>query len=301
MLDCDQYLLPRSLTEAFDAMERFDGQYRLIAGATDLIPYAREARGGDMHFPVLIDLTGLPELKGVQKVGSRIRMGALTTFADFMRDPLLLEQAPVLNHCAAWVADDQIRAVATIGGNIVNASPAADGTVALLVLNATVTLESRRGGVRRTRTLSIPEFVLGPGLTALDAGEILTGLECDAVGPAYGSAFEKVGRRRSLVIAVASSAGLVKLTEDRSAFADVRLALGAVSPVPIRVPEIEQALVGQPVRAEVIRRAAEMAAEKVASRTRKEYRREVVVNFIERALLDSLKELGLELEVAVRG
>lgn len=301
MLDCDQYLRPRTLAEAFDAMERYEGQYRIIAGATDLIPWAREARGGDIHFPVLIDLTGLPELKGIQQVGDRIRMGALTTFADFMRDPLLLEQAPVLNHCAVWVADDQIRAVATIGGNIVNASPAADGTVALLVLNGTVTLESRRGGVRRTRTLSIPEFVLGPGLTALSAGEIMVSLECDAVGPAYGSAFEKVGRRRSLVIAVASSAGLVKLSEDRSNFADVRLALGAVSPVPIRVFEIEAALVGQPVRADVVRRAAEMAADKVASRTRREYRRQVVVNFIERAVLDSLKELGIEWEVATRG
>lgn len=298
MLDCDLYLTPGSLEEVFDLVEKHASGYRLIAGATDLIPYAREARGGDMHYPVLIDLTHVPQLQSVVVAGDRLHMGALTTFGDFVRNPLLREHARVLGHCAMWVADDQIRQVATIGGNIVNASPAADGTVALLALNATVTLQSRRDG---RRELPLAEFVLGPGLTQLRAGEIVTTISCDALGPEHGTAFEKVGRRRSLVIAVASAVGVIRLTPDKKRFADVRLALGAISPVPIRVPECEALLIGQPVEMVVIRQAARLAVERVSSRTRQAYRRDVVVSFLERAVTDSLRELGVVMEVNVSG
>lgn len=298
MLDCDQYLTPTSLEQALALMERFDGQHRLIAGATDLVPYAREARGGDMHFPVIIDLTRVQELRGISIEDKRIRMGALTTFGQCLTDPLLTVGSPLLGDCAAWVADDQIRVVATLGGNIVNASPAADGTVALMALNAEVTLTSRRDGAR---TLPLAEFVLGPGLTAIRAGEILTEITCDALTAEHGTAFEKVGRRRSLVIAVASAAGAVRLSADRSRFEEVRLALGAVAPVPLRLPESEAALVGNPVNPEVIRTAAELAADRVASRTRREYRRDVVIAFVERAVINSLQRLGVQLEVSSRG
>lgn len=297
VLRCDLYLTPASLDEALSLLSVHAGNSRLIAGATDLIPYAREARGGDIFFPVLIDLSRVPELSGASRSGPRLRMGANTTFGDFIKEPLLRTHARVLEHCAWWVADDQIRAVATIGGNIVNASPAADGTVALLALNATVHLAGLRDGVRYERSLPLSDFVLGPGLTALGQGEILTAVECDALGSESGTSFQKVGRRRSLVISVASAAGVVTLTPQGDRFADVRLALGAVSPVPIRVRECEEQLIGRPVTAEVIKAAAALGADRVSSRTRQAYRRDVVVTFLERAITDALNELGLRVEV----
>lgn len=302
MLNCDHYLVPESLDRCLDLMEEHEGRYKLIAGATDMIPYAREARGGDLHFPVLIDVTRIPELSAVSRSGNRLRFGANTTFGDFLKNPLFQAHGRVLGHCADWVADSQIRHVATIGGNIVNASPAADGTVALLTLNATVTLASRRGGKRVERTMPLSEFVLGPGLTAIGPNEVVTSLECDALTPEHGTAFHKVGRRRSLVISVASAAGVVRLTPERDRIAEVRLALGAVGPVPVRVPEIEEALVGQALDSDQILRAAARAADRVASRSRQAYRRDVVVAFVERAVMDSVRELGVNLKgVTVRG
>lgn len=291
MLTCEHYLTPTTLDEAFACLERFGGTARIVAGATDLLPWAREGRAGDVHYSALIDVSRIPELCGVERTGERLRIGANTTIAAFLADPLLVRHAPVLRHCAVWFADDQIREQATLGGNLVNASPAADSTPPMLAMNATVTLASRRDGRTATRTLRLTQFVLGPGKTALQPGELVTHVECDAT-EGYGSAFEKVGHRRSLVISTVCAAALVKLDRGASRFGDVRIALGAVGPVPERLTDCERLLVGRPVSASRIREAAELAVERVRSRTRREYRREVVVNFVERAVCNALGELG---------
>ena len=151
MLNCDEYLMPESLDEAFDLIERHAGRYRIVAGATDLLPWAREGRAGDVHYPVLIDISRVPELDGVERRGDRLRLGANTTFADFLNDAELREALPIMPHVAVWFADDQIRELATLAGNLINASPAADGTPPMIALNGTVTLECRRDGDRRRR------------------------------------------------------------------------------------------------------------------------------------------------------
>ena len=292
MLNCDEYLMPESLDEAFDLIERHAGRYRIVAGATDLLPWAREGRAGDVHYPVLIDISRVPELDGVERRGDRLRLGANTTFADFLNDAELREALPIMPHVAVWFADDQIRELATLAGNLINASPAADGTPPMIALNGTVTLECRRDGARRRRELDLTGFVTGPAPTRIKPGEILTAIECDALA-GYGSAFEKVGHRRSLVISTVCVAALVKLDEAGAVFEDVRLALAAVGPVPVRLTECEEFLVGRPATADVIEEASRLPIERVQSRTRQDYRREVVENFVARALTDALAELGV--------
>jgi xanthine dehydrogenase FAD-binding subunit len=291
MLTCDEYLTPRSLDEAFAAMEASRGRHRLIAGATDTLPWAREGRAGDVEIPVLIDITKIPELCERQVTERRVRIGAATPIQRFLDDPALARALPCMPRCAVWFADDQIRAQATIGGNIVNASPAADGTPCLLAHQASVEIASWHNGKTARRKLPLGQFVIGPGKTALLPGEILVAFECDAL-PGYGGSFEKVGHRRSLVISLVCLAALVKLDSTGQRFEDVRLALAGIGPAPSRLSEVEAYLRASPVSAERLRHAAEMPVALVASRTRQEYRREVVRGFMLRGLLNAVRRAG---------
>ena len=295
MLSFDHYVTPATLAQAFDALEGLPGA-RIVAGATDLLPWAREGRAGDVHLGALVDVSRLPELQGVgPSAPGRLRMGAATVIAAFEQHALLRQQAPLLAHCAAWFADDQIREQATVGGNLVNASPAGDTQPALLAMNTHVTLARREAGRILERTLPLSEFIVGPGKTLCQPREILTRLELDAL-PAHGVAFEKVGHRRSLVISTVCLAALVRLDAVRQTVADVRVAIGAVGPVPVRLDDVEDFLTGRPASALRLREAARMAVERVRSRSRQTYRREVLVNFIERALAAALAQAGLAIE-----
>jgi carbon-monoxide dehydrogenase medium subunit/xanthine dehydrogenase FAD-binding subunit len=291
MLICDEYLTPASLDEAFDAMERNRGRYRIVAGATDTYPWAREGRAGDVEVPVLIDVAKIPELNKRRVEGTHVRLGAALPIQRFLDDPDLAKAMPVMPQCAVWFADDQIRELATIGGNVVNASPAADGTPPLFAHGARLKLAARRNGKIERRKMPIADFVLGPGKTALESDELLVGFECDAL-PGYGASFEKVGHRRSLVISVVCLAVLVKVDAARQRIEDVRIAVGGIGPVPQRLGEVETFLRAGPVAAERLEHASEMPVELVASRTRQEYRREVVKGFMLRALITAVRHAG---------
>jgi CO/xanthine dehydrogenase FAD-binding subunit len=293
VLTFDQYITPKSLDEAFDALQRIPGA-RLLAGATDLLPWAREGRAGDVHLPALIDISRIAALGGVSQDGGRIRMGAATPIAALQHHPLLQQHAPVLGACALWFADDQIREQATVGGNLVNASPAGDTQPALLALNTHVTLARRESGRILERSVPLSEFILGPSRTLLQQGEILLRLEFDAL-PDHGVAFEKVGHRRSLAISTVCLATLVRLDAARRRIDDLRVAIGAVGPVPERLNDIEDLLTGVVPTGAALRDAANRVADRVRSRSRQSYRREVLSNFVERSLAVALAHAGLDL------
>lgn len=289
MLICDEYLTPSSLAEAFAAMERNRGRYRIVAGCTDTLPWAREGRAGDVNIPVLIDVTKIPELNELHVDDRRVRLGAATPLQRFLDDASLARVLPALPRCAVWFADDQIRAQATIGGNIVNASPAADATPCLIAHEATVELVSARG----KRAMLLREFIIGPSKTALGDGELLTAIECDAL-PGYGGSFEKVGHRRSLVISLVCLAVLVKLDSNGRKFEDVRLAIAGIRPMPRRLREIEDFLRGKALSGALLEEAADLPLDLVQSRTRQEYRRDVVRGFLIRGLMSAAKRAGAD-------
>jgi carbon-monoxide dehydrogenase medium subunit/xanthine dehydrogenase FAD-binding subunit len=296
MLTCDEYLTPTSLDEAFAAMSVHRGRHRLIAGGTDLLPWARQGRAGDVDVPVLIDVTRIPELTERRVEAGRVRVGAATPIQRFLDDRALVAAMPCMPRCAIWFADDQIREQATIGGNLVNASPAADGVPPLLAHAAEVELAAQRDGRIVRRRLSLDEFILASGRTALTEGEIMIAIECNAL-QGYGGSFEKVGHRRSLVISVVCLAALVRLDASRRRFEDVRLALGGVGPVPQRLIVVENFLRGAAVDAARLERAAAMPLDLVQSRTRREYRREVVHGFVMRGLVNALRRAGAAADV----
>jgi len=288
MLTCDEYMSPASLAEAFAAMKANRGRYRIVAGATDTLPWAREGRAGDVHIPVLVDVARIPELCEISVDDKRVRLGAATPIQRFLDDPALGRALPAMPRCAVWFADDQIRAQATVGGNIVNASPAADATPCLIAHDAVVELASARG----KRSMPLQEFVTGPNKTALADGELLTAIECDAL-PAHGGSFEKVGHRRSLVISLVCLAALIRLDRDGRKIEDARLAIAGIGPKPLRLTEVENFLRG-PLSADRLDAAADMPVSLVASRTRQEYRRDVVRGFMLRGLINAARRAGAD-------
>jgi carbon-monoxide dehydrogenase medium subunit/xanthine dehydrogenase FAD-binding subunit len=238
-----------------------------------------------VHIPLLIDVSKIPELNELRVGADRVRLGAATAIQRFLDDAALAAALPAMPRCAVWFADDQIRAQATIGGNLVNASPAADVTPCLIAHEASVELVSAKG----RRVLRLDQFVTGRNATALQDGELLAAIECDAL-PGYGGSFEKVGHRRSLVISLVCLAALIRLDGER--IDDVRLAIGGISAVPLRLVEVEMFLRGGPLTAERLEQAAEMPVTLVASRTRQDYRRDVVRGFMLRGLVDAARDAG---------
>jgi carbon-monoxide dehydrogenase medium subunit/xanthine dehydrogenase FAD-binding subunit len=296
MLTCDEYIMATSLADAFAAMASYRGRYRIVAGCTDTLPWAREGRAGDVNIPALIDISRIPELNEKQIGDKRLRLGAATPIQRFLDDPALGRVMPEMPRCAVWFADDQIRAQASIGGNIVNASPAADATPCFEAHDASVEIASLQRGKVSRRTMPLREFVLGPGKTALKEGEIVTTIECDVLA-GYGGSFEKVGHRRSLVISLVCLAVLVKLDRDGRIIEDTRLAIAGIRPVPRRLREIEDLLRGKPLTAELLEKAADMPLDLVQSRTRQGYRRDVVRGFLVRGLIAAAKRAGVSPEV----
>lgn len=292
MLTCDTYLMPKTLAEALAAWRDAPEGSRLVAGATDILPWAREGRAGDVHLPMMIDLSRVAEFQGYSVADGRVRLGANVVYQDFMEDEALIRLLPNMRYCAAWFADDQIRRQATLVGNIVNASPAGDGMPPVLALNGEIELVRLEGGVIATRSMAVADFITGPGKTDLQPGEIATAVTVDAL-PGYGGSFEKVGQRRSLVISVVCASALVRLDATGQRFDDVRLAIGGIGPRPTRLRDIEAMLKGQPIHGDLVARASARAADLVASRSRIEYRRAVSAGFVAAAVEDALTALGI--------
>jgi carbon-monoxide dehydrogenase medium subunit/xanthine dehydrogenase FAD-binding subunit len=296
MLTCDSYLSPDSLSDALAAVAASDGRFRFVAGATDLLPWAREGRAGDVHVPLMVDISGVPELQTIDLRNERLWIGAATPFQRFLDMPDLMRLVPGMPDCAIWFADNQIRESATIGGNIVNASPAGDGIPPLLTANATVELAALRDGAIRRRSTSLADFIKGPGLTAAEHDEILLGVECDTLD-GYGGAFEKVGHRRSLVISVVCLSAMVRMDPTGRKFEDVRLAIGGVGPMARRMDAIEARLNGQSVGADLLQDVMLSCDQFIQSRTRQEYRKLVAPGFLAQGLAKAIRKAGARPDV----
>jgi carbon-monoxide dehydrogenase medium subunit/xanthine dehydrogenase FAD-binding subunit len=224
-----------------------------------------------------------------------VRLGAATPIQRFLDDLSLVRALPAMPRCAVWFADDQIRAQATVGGNILNASPAADATPCLIAHDAELELARNVAGKITLRRVRLDQFVTGPNRTNLQDGELLIAVECNALA-GYGGSFEKVGHRRSLVISLVCLATLLKLDPQGRTVEDVRLAIAGIGPKPVRLGDVEKFLRGGPLTPERLEVAADMPVSLVASRTRQEYRREVVRGFVLRGLISAARRAGADLQ-----
>ena len=271
-------LIPKTVGEALALLAGPGGWP--IAGGTDLIPLMQT---GGMRPERVIDLSRLPGLRGIyQDSNGLIRIGALTTHAQLEASSLLWEQARTLAQAARSVGGVQTRQRGSVGGNLAHASPAADVALALLALEARVTLRSLDG----TRQLFLDEFFIGPGQTARRDDELLTEVTFALPGFASGSAFYKLGKRSAMIIAVVGVAAVLILKGDL--IHDVRIVLGSVAPTVIRAPQAEALLRGQPPGEALFHKAGEVARQEARPiddfRASAEYRRRMVAVFTRRAL-----------------
>jgi len=255
-----------------------------MAGGSDLLVKLRSADSSDLR-PLLL-LSRIGELNGIIQDDSHICIGAATTFSRIIAHPAIREHAPILADAAAHVGGPAIRNMATIGGNICTASPAGDALPPLYLLEAEVELLSPSGA----RRLPISDFILGPGKTALKPGELLSSVIIPTGRHFAVSRFEKVGRRKSLAISVASLSSLINLSPD-GIITEARLAWGSVGPTVVRLNSLETDLQGQKTCQRNMRRIVETVRDGVAPiddiRATAAYRRSVSANLLVR-LLESL-------------
>lgn len=266
---------PETLDGLFSLLAT-DPQSRIMAGGTDLLVALRNA--GDKPRQI-IGLEQIPALAEIhEQPDDGVCIGACVSFSRIAQNPILQKRYPLLVHAAATVGGPAIRNMATIGGNIVTASPAADSLPALYLLDAQLELRSAAG----KRTLPITEFITAPRRIMLQPGEIITRIILPPQDWTI-QHFEKVGRRKSLAIAVASMAAVVKLADNGTVSA-ARFAWGSVGPTVVRCPAAETLLVGQPLSEELLGEAAALVQATVTPiddiRASADYRRTVAGNLL---------------------
>lgn len=278
------YVAPATVEEA--AMACADGNATILAGGTDLMVQFNS--GLAVPRGTLVNLRRVGELRTVSRERDTVRIGALTTVTDVLGDKMLARAAPVLAETADRFASMQIRNMATVGGNICNASPAGDMIVPLLLLDADVELASWDGKGLVRRRLPLRDFFTGPGATRKAANEILTAILFDAPPPGFAARFYKTGPRPALEISVVS-VGVAGAIKD-GVLEDPRIALGAVAPTPVRCPEPERAVAGKTINDDVIAAALDAAEAAIAPisdvRGSDWYRRHLVRGFLEQGLKD---------------
>ncbi len=229
-----QYARPAELSHAFDLLDK--GDWEVLAGGTDYYP----ALGENTPRTDILDITAISSLRGVTEKTDHWRIGSLTNWTDIATLPLPPAFC-ALQQAAREVGSRQIQNRATIGGNLCNASPAADGVPALLVVAAAVELASKNG----IRTLPLADFICGNRSTALGKNELLTAILLPRTATTGISQFIKLGTRRYLVISMVMTAARL-LKGPNGEVMDAAIAVGACSAVAQRLPALENALIGQP-------------------------------------------------------
>ncbi len=277
------YLRPAHLEDALSQLG--DGPWQLLAGGTDLYPATQNATlPGDV-----LDLTAIPALRGITPTAQGLRIGACTTWAEIARAdvPPALR---ALQQAATEVGGRQIQNAGTIGGNLCNASPAADGVPPLLAVDAQVELCSKTG----SRLLALSDFLIGPRRTALHPDEVMTAILIPESGLSGASHFLKLGARAYLVISIAMVA--VRLTAAKGHITGAALAVGACSATAQRIPLAEAALIGLPqadapdaVTAETVATALSPLDDLRATAA---YRHTAATELLRRAIAETCKALS---------
>ncbi|MDX8442344.1 FAD binding domain-containing protein [Mesorhizobium australafricanum] len=229
-----RYAKPTTVDEALALLG--EDRWRILAGGTDFYP----AQGAKPFRDNILDINGLAALRDLEETDEHWRIGARTTWTDIVRHPLPAA-FDALKAAAREVGSVQIQNVASVAGNLCNASPAADGVPALLALDADVELRSAKA----TRHLPLGEFILGNRRTALQPGEMVTAIRVPKRSVAGTSAFVKLGARRYLVISIAMAAARIVIED--GLVADAAIAVGSCSAVARRLAGVETALRGRPV------------------------------------------------------
>ena len=263
-----KYISPENKEEALKILEAERVNACIVAGCTNVLPDIKVKK---LNSKVLIDITDIQELSDINKKKDKICIGPLTTITELINSGLILKEGKVLIQAAQEFADPLVRNNATIGGNLVTASPAADMAVPLLTLDALIKIES----VREKKEVKLKEFFLGPGKTVLQDNEMIVGIEFEQSDINKNGYFIKLGQRKAMAIAIASVA--VNLEVRQNKIIRIRVAAGSVAPMPIRLTRVEEFLKNKEIKNRLIEEAINKVSEEVNPisdiRASEEYRR----------------------------
>jgi CO/xanthine dehydrogenase FAD-binding subunit len=250
-----ELVAPGSLPAVLDLLAAEPGAWMPIAGGTELMV---QYGAGRLRARKLVSLWGLPELRRIESTAQELLIGAGCTYTDLRNHPVVSQQFPLLARAASWTGSIANQNRGTLGGNIVNGSPAADSLPALMVYEAELLLASARG----TRCLPYVDFHTGYKQNNLSADEIIRAIVLKPQFAAYHSYTRKVGTRNAQAIAKLCLAGLGKLSGNN--IEDARLAIGSMAVAPLRLRRTEQLLVGRPWSAALISQARQTLETEVA-------------------------------------
>ena len=273
------YYTPKSVAEAVDTLQRYDGQARVVGGGTDLLV---EIRRG-LHRPVeaLVDVSRIPGMDTIDVEGEHIVIGCGVTHSQIVRDARIIEYGTCLSESCSVIGGPQVRNVGTLAGNVAHALPAGDGTIGLLALGGEIEIATADG----TRWIPMQESFRAPGKSFIDRHrEVLTRLRFKPTAPGEGSAHHRVMRPQGLCLPIISMAVRLQL-EDDDTISNARISMGPVGPVPFLAEAAMEVLVGNIASTELFDRTAEAALASVTLRSSKyrasqEYREQMVRTYL---------------------
>jgi len=276
-----EYFEPSSLSEAVALLDRYGEEAKVLAGGTDLLVWMKEGARRPKYIVNIKHIPGVRHIHFTEAEG--LRIGALTSVREIETADIIREKFSGLQQAAGELASVQVRNLATIGGNLCTASPAANLAPPLLVMGARVKLR----GLRGERVLPLEEFFEGPGSTAMDR-EILTEIVVPAPEAKSRSLYKSISRRNAVDLAIVGVAVAGRIDSRAGEWKSVRIALGAVAPTPMRALLAEKTLAGKKVAngaiAEAARTAAEEARPVTDLRASAWYRKEMINVLLRRSL-----------------
>jgi carbon-monoxide dehydrogenase medium subunit len=277
-----EFLRPTNLSQALNAFAEATGPVLPIAGGTDLLLDLEQGRHAPVH--TLVDVTSIAEMNALEVRGEELFVGAAVSVNRIVLEPLVGSHARALVEACNLIAGPQVRNVATLGGNVAHALPAADGTIALLALNAQAEIASLTG----TRRVPFQELFLGPGKSALKHGEeLLVGFYLPLSTSHQASCFQRIMRPQGVALPIINVA--IWLERSSDVVSQVRIAVGPGGPTPWNGTEPEKALIGKPLNDETFHAALEALLAQVgfrssARRASADYRRHIVAGLFKDVL-----------------
>ncbi len=275
------YLQPATLGECVALLKKYGRRAKVIAGGTDLVLNLR-ARLLDPEY--VIDITGIPALGRIEQHDGGVRIGSAVTVRDVSESPLIKERYPLLATACSLIGSVGIRNVATIGGNVCRASPSSECSPPLLCLGA----EARIVGPGGERTICLDECFLGPGCTTLEPDEVLCEILLPPSAAVAKGVYLKHSQRGSIDLAIVGVAAVGTFAASDGTCDDIKIALGAVAPTPLRARGAERVLQGKVLDDGLVAAAAEAAGAEARPisdvRASAEYRQKMVGVFVQRAL-----------------
>jgi carbon-monoxide dehydrogenase medium subunit len=277
---------PKTLVGALEALATLE-KSQPVAGCTDVIPVQKVIGSRVSH---LIDLGLVAELNGIYEDKKHVHIGATTTHSQLFAEKFIAERLQALHEACGIIGSLQIRNRGTLGGNVCNASPAADSATPLIVHGAELNITS----LKATRWEPIEAFFTGPKKTILKQDEIVTSFKIPIPSKESGSAFQRIGRRSGFCLSVVNCASF--LERDGAKVKDARVAFGSVAPTPLLVKEAGDYLRGKKLTEAVIAEAAEICKDKVKPiddiRGTAEYRKDMTAVLAKRTLREAWKRSG---------